>query len=253
MQTTENTRKVHSIGILCPTRKRAAHLKRYIESIIGTAQKPERCTFHFLLDDDDTGTKEFLDSLIIENKTKIKYCSFPHGAVALSDMWNKLYENCEDEIVMISGDDAVMRSASWDVAIDSVFNQIPDKICLVYGRDGIHDQKFAAQFFLHREWIQAAGYIFPKYYTADWADTWVFDVSKILQRAVFVPDIFLEHMHWSVGKSDVDETVVLAQSRRQSDNNELMFRSPDHFSERLDLVKKLYKKIWDYAFKDHSA
>ena len=253
MQTTENSHKVHSIGILCPTRKRVAHLKRYIESVVSTAQKPERCTFHFLIDNDDNETKEFLESLIKESKIKIKYRSFPHGAVALSDMWNKLYENCEDEIVMISGDDAVMRSSSWDSIVDSVFSQIPDKICLVYGRDGIHDQKFAAQFFLHREWIQTAGYIFPKYYTADWADTWVFEVSKILQRAVYIPDIFLEHMHWSVGKSEIDETVVLAQGRRKSDNNELMFRSPEHFSERLDLVKKLYSKMWNFAFKEQTA
>lgn len=249
MQTTEKTTGVHSIGILCPTRKRVATLRRYIDSIVKTADRPDRCTFHFLIDDDDNDTRDYLNSLIQENSFKVKYRSFPCGAVALSDMWNKIYETCDDEIVMISGDDAVMRSPHWDSIIDHIFNQIPDKICLVYGRDGIHDQKFAAQFFLHREWIETAGYIFPKYYTADWADTWVFDVSKILQRALFVPDIFLEHMHWSVGKSEIDETVRLAQARRQSDNNEYMFHSPEHFSERLELVKRLYKKIWNHAHK----
>ena len=248
MQTTERSMTTHTIGILCPTRKRVKQLSRYIESILENADKPERCTFHFLVDNDDFETIDYLDSLI-EKNYRLKYQAHPHGSVALSDMWNKIYEKCDDEIVMISGDDAIMRSSHWDSIIDSVFSQVPDKICLVYGKDGIHDQKFAAQFFLHRQWIETAGYIFPKYYTADWADTWVFEVSKILQRALFVPDIFLEHMHWSVGKSEVDETVVLAQARRKSDNNEFMFRSPEHFSERLDLVKRLYKKIWDHAIK----
>ena len=240
----------YKIGILCPTRKRVNFLRRYIESIVKTADNPGRCTFHFLLDDDDNESKIYLDEISSVGELKVKYQIHPPGSVALSDMWNRLYENCEDDIVLISGDDAVMRSNHWDSIIDNIFDQIPDKICLVYGRDGIHDQKFAAQFFLHKNWIKAAGYIFPKHYTADWADTWVFDVSKILQRSLFVESIFLEHMHWSVGKSQIDETVVLAQERRKKDNNEFKFRSPEHFSERLDLVKKLYQEIWNYAVGD---
>lgn len=237
----------YNIGILCPTRKRVQFLHRYIESIVQTADNPDRCTFHFLLDEDDVESVSFLNDISATGKVNVKYQVHTHGSVALSDMWNKLYETCNDDIVMISGDDAIMRSPHWDSVIDNVFNQVPDKICLVYGRDGIHDQKFAAQFFLHRKWIETAGYIFPKYYTADWADTWVFEVSKMLQRALYVPDIFLEHMHWSVGKSEIDETVRLAQTRRNTDNNELSFRSPTHFFERLELVKKLYMEMWKHA------
>jgi hypothetical protein len=238
---------MQKIGILCPTRKRVEFLKRYINSIVTSADNPERCTFHFLIDDDDLETKSFLDETKIQDNVKVKYQIHKYGSVALSDMWNKLYETCDDEIIMISGDDAIMRSQHWDTIVSNIFNQIPDKMCLVYGRDGIHDQNFAAQFFLHRNWIETAGYIFPKYYTADWADTWVFEVSKMLQRSLFVKEIFLEHMHWSVGKSQVDETVLLAQARRSKDNNEFQYRSPDHFFERIELVKKLYLKIWEHA------
>lgn len=245
MQTTEKI--AHSIGILCPTRKRVVFLDRYIQSILTCADNPQRCTFHFFLDEDDPDTKKYLDDRIAKDNLRVKYQIHAHGSVVLSDMWNKLYETCDDEIVMISGDDAIMRSPHWDSSVAGIFDQVPDKICLVYGRDGIHDQKFATQFFLHRNWIETAGYIFPKCYTADWADTWVFEVSKMLQRSIFIPDIFLEHMHWSVGKSDMDETALLAQARRGNDNNEYRFRSPEHFFERLELVKKLYIRMWNYA------
>lgn len=239
---------LYSIGILCPTRKRPDSLRRFIESVSTMAVHPERCTFHFLIDDDDDVTREYLEELrSFKPAYGIKYQIHPRNSVALSDMWNKLYQTCDDDIVMICGDDAVMRSNAWDMYVSSVFDQIPDKIALVFGKDGIHNEKFAAQFFLHRNWIETAGYIFPPYYTADWADTWVFDVSQLLKRSFFVESIYLEHMHWSVGKSQPDETTRLAQARRSTDNNEAKFHSPEHFAERLDLVKKLYNKIWSLA------
>jgi hypothetical protein len=235
----------YKIGILCPTRKRVDRLKVFIESINANATYKNNCTFHFLVDSDDKDTIAFLTNLCgVYKGSEVKFQIHEPNSVALSDMWNKLYQTCDDDIVLITGDDAIMRTSAWDEIINHVFNQIPDKIGMVYGRDGIHDAKFAAQFFLHREWINAAGYIFPPYYTADWADTWVFDVATIIKRAFFIEHVFLEHMHWSIGKSEMDETVVLAQARRGTDNNEFKFHSLEHFSERLNLAKCLYEVIW---------
>jgi hypothetical protein len=53
----------------------------------------------------------------------------------------------------------------------------------------------------------------------------------------------IEHLHWTQGKSPIDETTYIAEMRRRSTNNEEIFRSEKMVNERLEAVKKLKERM----------
>jgi hypothetical protein len=241
MQTTDTQRD--KIGIFCPTRKRTQSLARLMESILNNANHPERVHFAFYVDDDDVVTLDFLDNVKKNFPVNIVVVKEPHNARPLSDTYNVLYKNCAVDIMMQFGDDTVMRTKGWDTLVEETFRKFDDRLALVYGRDGIHNEGFAPHYALHRNWIDALGYASPPYFTVDWSDTWTFEIAKALNRHVFLPDLLIEHLHWTQGKSPIDETTYIAEMRRRSTNNEEIFRSERMVNERLDAVKKLKERM----------
>jgi len=230
------------IGVYCPTRKRVASLARLIESIVNNADYPERVTFRFYVDTDDIQTIDFLNDL---KKYPVQYSAIieEHNTRPLSDTYNILFENSDDDVMMQFGDDTIMRTKGWDTLIQSAFQKYDDRLILVYGRDGIHNEGFAPHYALHRKWIEAVGYASPPYFTADWSDTWTFEIAKSIGRTLFIDELVIEHMHWTQGKMQFDETSQIGENRRRSFDNEGLFRSEKMVKEREIASIKLREKI----------
>jgi len=229
------------IGIFCPTRKRVPMLTRLMNSLVATAAKPERVSFHLYVDDDDTDTLNFLHRIICP--VPVNVIVEKHNTRPLSDTYNVLFEQSDVDVMMQFGDDTIMRTQDWDLKIDEEFSKREDRLALVYGCDGIHDEGFATHYGLHRNWIELLGYASAPYFTADWSDTWMFELASAVGRNVFVKDLVIEHMHWTQGKSAVDETTMLGEHRRQNDNNESLFRSDKMVAERQAAIEKLKQAI----------
>lgn len=221
-------------------------LHAMIDSIVSNAANKSRLLFKLYIDNDDDESLTYSKTKLLEMKQKegfdYKIYSEEHNTRPLSDMHNFMFDKT-DEILFLCGDDVLVRTPGWDVIVESVFSQVPDKIALIYGRDGIHNSSFAPHYFIHRQWVEALGYVSPAYYTADWSDTWMFEIASIIKRACFIDKLIIEHMHWTQGKSKFDETAALCESRRRQGQNEKLFRSYSHFCERMEDAKKLYRVI----------
>jgi len=241
MQTTDT--KFSTIGIFCPTRKRPASLLSLIKSITENADRPDRVHFALYVDSDDEMTLGLIKELNEKTNLKITVVIEPHNSRPLSDTYNLLYKHCPVDIMMQFGDDTLMRTQGWDSIVENAFERHTDKIALVYGRDGIHNEGFAPHYALHKNWIETIGYVSPPYFTADWSDTWMFEIAKEIKRNVFLPDLLIEHLHWTQGKSQIDETTVLSEIRRKTHNNEALYRSESMKREREEAVAKLREKI----------
>lgn len=239
---------MNKIGLYIPTRKRKEKLVNCVYSLYNLAKNKERLNFRFYIDDDDIETLQTV--LLLKTQgintflTLEKRNTRPH-----SDFYNVMFKNSNDDIVFQLGDDCLMRTQDWDSIIEDEFNKIDDKILLVYGCDGIHNEGFAPHYALHRKWVEIIGYMTPKYFTVDWADTWVFEIAKKIDRVKFLPNLFLEHMHWTQGKMEVDETVILTEQRRRASNNESIFRSKEMEEMRVNDSKILLKFIEEEKLK----
>ena len=114
----------------------------------------------------------------------------------------------------------------------------------MYGRDGIQDQKLGTHGFLHRNWVETVGYFVPPYFASDYNDLWLTDIAKRIKRARFLPEVFTEHMHPSVGKSELDVNHQERLRRHHRENVDLVYKSLK--AKRKDDAKKLKAFIKAY-------
>jgi len=193
-----------SISLLCPTRKRPEFMQRVWQSAQGLADAPDQLELIFYIDNDDPAALAQAVDMNVRDPQGVHYVVGPR--IVLSSCWNEAYKTSRGSILMHCGDDVVFRTAGWDTLVRSAFSTFPDHIVLVYGRDGIHDEVLGTHSFIHRDWVNQVGYFVPPYFSSDYNDTWLNDVATRIGRRLFLPDLFIEHMHFTVGKHTLDET-----------------------------------------------
>jgi hypothetical protein len=204
-----NTGTKDLISVLVPTRHRPVNVKKVISSALETADQPNKIEFLFYVDDDDS---TFPKSVI--NK-QVKVINGPR--VWISMMLNILYANSNGEIIMYGGDDMVFRSQSWDTVVRNEFNEVLDKICLVYTNDGVkQSQDIARHGFIHRKWFSVLGSAFPSGRVIP-IDLWCTDIAKQLNRIRYIEEIIIEHVHYRQGgKAKLDPTYTDAANTSKS-------------------------------------
>ena len=233
------------ISILTPTRKRPKDMRGLVESCVSNCDYVEDIEFVFYIDEDDT--QSLKEAKKLSSIADVKY--IVGERVVLSKMWNVCYDNARGDIFMHCGDDLRFRTKSWDTAVREKFDSIPDKIAFVFGDDGYWDKGFfGTHGFLHKKWVETVGYFVPPYFSSDYNDTWLNEVSNIINRHEYV-DIYTEHLHYINGKHEKDQTHLDRLVRHEQDDVQSLYESMS--AERLADAKKLMKVISDY--KDFSS
>lgn len=199
------------ISLLLPTRKRPHNLLRFYESVYTTASKPKLVEMVIYIDQDDKtyNLKEI-------RKAGVKVINGPR--IVLSQMWNECYKRAQGPIYGHMGDDVIFRTKGWDTRVREAFEQFGDRIAFVYGDDGSPGGKdFGTHGFIHQKWIDTVGYFVPPYFSSDWNDTWLNDVSEMIKRHIYI-DILTDHMHPAFHKGPMDETHEERLTRGRDDD-----------------------------------
>lgn len=206
---------MHSISILFPTRGRVKSLERAINSFLETASHPDSVNFHLYVEDADYETQEFLRGV----KQGVAWIVGPSN-IPLTRRWNMCARDSHAQIFCLSGDDVICHTHGWDDMVRQEFENIDDKIALVFGRDGCHDGELAGTQFMHRRWYETVGYVLTEEFNVWFSDTWNDDVALRLGRRRYLPDLFIEHMSQDDGKAEMDETHRRQVAMRQDDTVE---------------------------------
>lgn len=229
-----------TISLLLPTRQRPANMKSLWESVQKTSDYPKQLEIVFYIDNDDQESIDEVNRLNHDYPEQIKWIIGPR--ICLSEMWNKAYEKSTGNILMHSGDDILFRTDHWDTYIRLVFSKYSDRIVFVFGDDtAIHKNPFGTHGFLHRNWVKVIGYFVPPYFSSDYNDTWLNEVSGALGRKIYIPDIITEHMHYTLGKSEIDQNTLERLERHQKDKVENLYNSLK--VKRIEDGRKLLKYI----------
>ena len=72
--------------------------------------------------------------------------------------------------------------------------------------DGINGEKHCAFPIISKKWFHTVGHFTPGIFNFLYNDTWIFDIAKRIGRAHYIPHVTTEHLHFTTGKSEVDET-----------------------------------------------
>lgn len=210
------------ISLLVPTRGRPQNIVRFAESVANTATGLVEVIW--CVDQDDV-----LSRMAVEDLPTDSYLPSHRLLVGPRQipciLWNQAAMIARGDIVGLMGDDIVMRTPGWDVLVSHAFDHIPDRIALVYGRDGFRDEVHASHPFLSREWVEAVGYATPENFSQDMNDVWLNEVAEMIGRRVFLPDVFTQHLHPddpSLGV-ELDQTYLDNMTRRDTDDTHALY------------------------------
>lgn len=222
-----------SISLLCPTRQRPQRLRNMIESVKATACVMPEILCYVTPDDSTYNGQDFSPAKIV------------HGPrVIMSSLWNQIIPFATGDILMLCADDVIFRTPGWDLIVEMTFAAVPDRILLAYGDDGSPNGKnFGTLPFVSRRWVEVVGYFTGPGFSADFSDTWPFDVAWMIDRVKFLP-ILTEHVHWLWNKAEKDKTYQENEERFQQDRPDLLYDS--RLSERLLDAEKLKKAIEEF-------
>ena len=191
------------ISILCPTRERPLNVIKLVSTAITTASTSENLEFLFYVDnDDDSFPRREL------NEMKINYKVINGHRQWISNCHNVLYTFATGEILMTAGDDMVFLTNNWDEIVRSKFDQIPDKIALVFGNDNAsHAGKIAVHGFFHQHWVHTLGTWVQPGRGSEW-DLWATENARMLDRLIYIEELLIEHVHYrqGSGKAKFDST-----------------------------------------------
>tara|TARA_Y100000590_G_scaffold468603_1_gene652007 strand:- start:1744 stop:3075 length:1332 start_codon:yes stop_codon:yes gene_type:complete len=241
------------ISLLIPTRIRPKMMETVWNSALQTAYYPNNLEVCFYIDNDDK-----LSINKIREMTKInKQIKFIIGdRILLSETWNKLQQIATGTIYWHGNDDCIFRSKYWDKYIIDIFNKSYDKLILVYGKDGIWNGRkisykytfqLATAGFIHKNWIAVSGYYLPPYFSSDYNDTWLSEVFYRANRLIYIPNIYIEHMHYSVGKMVKDQNTLDRENRGKKDEVDKLYISlqnkrDDDLNKLLNIINTIHKK-----------
>ena len=160
-----------NISLLVPTRGRPHNMKRLLQSVLKTVKVYNKVELIWGLDVDDEASIATAKEMA-KNHTIVKYMLTPRLKMQ-GAYWNRLWDMSRKEIGWQGGDDIVFKSDNWDEIVRRNFDQYPDKIVLLYGRDGNQDKKLGTHSFLHRNWVDTVGYFVPEHFHLSLNDKWI--------------------------------------------------------------------------------
>lgn len=231
-------RAVEKISLLLPTRQRPDNLLRFYESAMSTAEDPDSVEVVCYIDEDDNS----YDHIEFPNLVKVRGNRKHDDIVNLSVMWNKCWNEATGDIFGHMGDDIVFRTIGWDTAVREAINARPGKIAFVWCNDYSDESNrndFGTHGFVHRNWTDVIGRFVPPYFASDYNDTWFNDVSRELNVQTYLHHHVTEHMHYSIGKSEIDQNTRERLDRHASQKPDEIYNSHEKKQERLDEVEKL--------------
>ena len=201
------------IALMCPTRNRMNKLLTLISSLITTVNNPENVLLVLGVDEDDPAKKYY--TYLEKNVSIVKIVEFKNNGkfLGLSTMWNTMAEKVDADIYAMIGDDMLFKTQNWDEEVIKEFVNGPkDKIIMVHCNDGMRgpDNQYAqvpplcVNFFIHKNYVQTAGYFVEPYMENTHHDTWTQIVFDSLGRTVYRHDILIKHLHYSVTDNSQD-------------------------------------------------
>lgn len=186
------------ILLATPTRSRPGRFKHMVRSARHTASQNDKLAIVGRIDRDDPKRREYTSSVgyqIIQGKR-----------VRLPQAWNEIAERHRYDILMMCADDLVFRTTGWDDEVRAVFEHWPDRIGMVYADDGYQGAKMSTHSFVSKEWVNAVGYYLPDSLHGDFVDNFLASLAKSIDRAIYLPRVFIEHHHPFARKAEMDDT-----------------------------------------------
>ena len=194
----------YDIAVLCPSRHRNRNHLRLALNFF--ERNPSRSILVFGLDADDEA--EYLRV----NHPRIRYEVFPR--VRCAQMNNLLAAKYAPLAAILApiGDDHLFRSPDWEQKVWAAHEAGGN---IIVCRDGRFDDGLPANYFVASRIVKALGFLSPPCLEHLCADNFLRDLGREIGGYVYLPDVFIEHLHYMNHKSEMDDTYRECNSDEQ--------------------------------------
>jgi hypothetical protein len=183
-----------TFSLIVPTRGRVSALYRLLDSLAGTAARPEALEVVLVVDADD-----LLSQSVRHQVLSLRPVVVPAGQT-MGALNQAGYQASRGEYVMLLNDDVVARTPRWDESALARLRRFPDGIVLVHVNDTLMRERLCTFPLLSRAFCELAGGICPAEYIRYRIDDHIEDVFNLLallghRRTFYLPDIVFEHLN----------------------------------------------------------
>jgi hypothetical protein len=138
-------------------------------------------------------------------------------------------------------DDTRLRSGNWEKRFMEKIEENSGKgVC--FGDDLMLGSKMGTSVFISGNIFRAIGYILPKGLIHMYTDVFWNELGKQIDKIYYFPDVIAEHMHFSVGKSEVDSIYLSVDNKIVYNHDKKIFNDWKKNDMKKDIEKiKKYK------------
>lgn len=207
--------------VIVPTRNRPNNMVELINSWKETVQFAHLL---FAVDDDDVDLEEYKRQF----ETNAVGGMFLHVGprLRLGGTLNALSVQYTDDygVIGFMGDDHRPRTPAWDTMVMDAFEGQGDT-GFVYGNDLIWGEDLPTSVFIASDIIKTLGFMVPPGMIHLYFDDFWRDFGRELGKITYLPNMIIEHMHPSVGKSVQDAGYTEVNAPEMYDHDRAVYET----------------------------
>ena len=197
------------IAIIIPSRERPHKIKSLHEQWFQLTNDKIHTDCHIVLDSDNENTYERLPGFIYH----IVDTNGKRGVVIpLNIVANRIVD--QYKYIGFIGDDHIPRTNDWNL---KMYNKLEEngKFAMVYGNDLYQQEKLCTHIIMDAEYIKQLKYFSHPLFSHLYCDTLWMYMGKRKNNIHYLPDVIIEHLHFTVQKSAVDNMYRVNNSSSQ--------------------------------------
>lgn len=201
---------------IIPTRGRNDNAIRLFEAISATADLTEVV---FAIDADDIKTYQGLmaETAGLDN---VKVCIADRkGMNGTLNHW-ALWFAPDYDYICFMGDDHLPRTGGWDTKLAEAIGSEPG---IAYGNDLLQGENLPTAVVISSKIIRATGFMSPPALKHLFLDNYWLAMGQALGNANYLPDVILEHLHYTNGKAEHDERYAAVNNAEMHNGDQAIF------------------------------
>lgn len=201
---------------IIPTRGRNDNAIRLFEAINATADFTEVV---FAIDADDVKTYQGLmaETAGLDN---VKVCIADRkGMNGTLNHW-ALWFAPDYDYICFMGDDHLPRTGGWDTKLAEAIGSEPG---IAYGNDLLQGENLPTAVVMSSKIIRATGFMSPPALKHLFLDNYWLAMGQALGNANYLPDVILEHLHYTNGKAEHDERYAAVNNAEMHNGDQAIF------------------------------
>lgn len=120
------------------------------------------------------------------------------------------------DIVGCLSDDFIFHTKGWE---DEIIGWQKENRGICYGNDLLQGASLPTAPFIHTSIIKSLGYAAPPELIHYFIDNYWMELGMRLDKIKYLPEILIEHKHWSAGKSEKDAVYSESEKVFEQDRN----------------------------------